>query len=164
MNEQLSLFTIHPVQVAKPKIDPYWDEITARQPEIDDDTVNSVSSSPSASKFQNEEPGLKGLGNSVSPSLFTDKNVRAQDTQPQQTILKEFAPEHTHWTEEYWVKRGNKKHYYLRYCWMVGRKKQRLHIGSVTNPVARAKREEVEIAIADGESPEYIRQLLKPQS
>lgn len=161
MTEQLSLFTIHPVQVTKPKIDPYRDEITARQPEIDDDTVNSVSSF--AKGIGEKHPSIMGLGN-VTPSLSITQNVRPQDTQQQQAIPKHFAVEHSHWTDEYWVKRGNKKHYYYRYCWMVGRKKKSIHLGSVTNPVARAKREEVEIAIADGESPEYIRQLLKPQS
>ncbi|MBD2354756.1 DUF4102 domain-containing protein [Tolypothrix sp. FACHB-123] len=155
MNEQLSLFTIHPVQVAKPKSDPYWDEIT-RQPQTEGDSVSS-----SVGKYGELELPPKGLGNSVVPNLFTTENVRPQVTQP---TPKQFADEQTHWVQEYWVKRNGEKYYYYRYCWMVGRKKNCIHIGSVTNPIAKAKKEDVEIAIADGESPEYIRQLLKPQS
>lgn len=123
-----------------------------------------------------KHPLLSPVG--VTSGLFTEENVRAQDTQISSTSRKHpesdavtcapehfqsenFAPEHTHWTEEYWTKRGNKKHYYYRYCWMVGRKKYRMHIGSVNSPIAQAKREEIENAIAIGKSPDEIRQMLK---
>ncbi len=146
-----------------------------------DDTVDPISSGM-RDETTVELPSKELV--SALPTLFTEENVRAQDTQnsliarnnpgldtvtcaPEHfnpDLLENFAPEHTHWTEEYWTKRGNKKHYYYRYCWMVGRKKHRIHIGSVTSPIAQAKREEIEIAIADGNSPADIKQLLKPQN
>ncbi|OUL36366.1 hypothetical protein BV372_08080 [Nostoc sp. T09] len=142
------------------------------------DTVNPFNSSLI------NEYRQKDLAESVLPSLFTEESVRAQDTQispiprkhPELDAVtcapehfnpdfqEKFAPEHTHWTEEYWTKRGNKKHYYYRYCWMVGRKKHRVHIGSVTSPIAQARREEIDQAIAIGKSPPEIKQLIKTWS
>ncbi|MEH1986625.1 hypothetical protein [Nostoc sp.] len=73
--------------------------------------------------------------------------VREHDTQqtaPEHSILDDPcppAPEHTHWVEKYWVKRGHSKHNYYRYCWMSGRKIHHCHIsgGSITSPGERKK-------------------------
>lgn len=238
MSEQLSLFTIHPVEISKPKHDPYWDEITSdftNQSQNDTVDADSCCGGIAGSAGSTEHPSLR-LG-VVSPNLLpksapeqvavgdwvkvslewlnkcrnaVDKrfhkyyqhksnhdlvckviglsdeggvyiprgpqrrffvpsryfeiapehpytNVRAQVA----NITTQLAPEHTHYTEEYWVKRGSKKHYYYRYCWMIGRKKDRIHIGSVNSPLARARREEIEIAIADGETPASIQNLIR---
>ncbi|MCM0591332.1 MAG: hypothetical protein KA716_31915 [Gloeotrichia echinulata DEX184] len=98
----------------------------------------------------------------------------SQSVRPQQ--MEEFADEHyepensesvrpqqehTHWVQDYWVKRGNKKHHYYRYCWMVGRRKYCLHIGNTSLPSAKEKKQEVECAIAQGRSPDEIKKIIK---
>lgn len=79
------------------------------------------------------------------------------------TNTKKFAPQHdipTQWVEKYWVSRGNNKYWYYRYCWMEGRKKNRVYIGSVNSTRASQKKEAVSLAIAEGESPTKIKQLI----
>ncbi|GAX39364.1 hypothetical protein NIES4075_03170 [Tolypothrix sp. NIES-4075] len=71
------------------------------------------------------------------------------------------APQHTHWLEEYWVERNHKKYYYWRYCWMEGRKIRRCYIGSVRSLKALRKYQAVEGAIAQSQSPQEIKQLIK---
>ncbi len=73
------------------------------------------------------------------------------------------APEHTHWVEKYWVKRGNSKHNYYRYCWMQERKIHHCHIcgGSTASPLAVQRRAVVESAIADGKLPSEIKKLIR---
>ena len=74
---------------------------------------------------------------------------------------KKVAPQHdTHWVENYWVERSGNKYWYYRYCWMVGRKKNRRYIGSVDSIRAKQKKSAVEIAIADGLSPIEIENLI----
>jgi len=95
--------------------------------------------------------------------------VREHDTQqtaPEHSTLGEpcpHAPEHTHWVEKYWVKRGNSKHNYYRYCWMEARKIHHCHIsgGSIASPLAVQRRGDVETAIADGKLPIEIEKLIK---
>ncbi|MEH1795863.1 MULTISPECIES: hypothetical protein [unclassified Nostoc] len=81
------------------------------------------------------------------------------------TLLEQLepAPEHTHWIEKYWVRRGNSKHNYYRYCWMSGRKIHHCHIsgGSTASPLAIQRREVVETAIANGKLPIEIEKLIK---
>ena len=72
------------------------------------------------------------------------------------------APQHdTHWVEKYWVERSGNKYWYFRYCWMVSRKKNRIYLGSVDSNLARRKKADVEIAIADGKTPPEIKQIIK---
>ncbi|MEH2351928.1 DUF4102 domain-containing protein [Nostoc sp.] len=75
---------------------------------------------------------------------------------------KKVAPEHnTHWVEKYWVERSGNKYWYYRYAWMVGRKKNRIHLGSVDSIIAKRKKADVEIAIADGKLPFEIKDLIR---
>ena len=75
---------------------------------------------------------------------------------------KKVAPQHdTHWVEKYWVERANNKYWYYRYCWMVGRKKNRLYLGGVQSRLANDKKAVVEIAIADGRLPLEIKNLIR---
>ncbi|MDZ8052967.1 MAG: hypothetical protein RMX68_005835 [Aulosira sp. ZfuVER01] len=77
---------------------------------------------------------------------------------------KKVAPQHdkqTHWVEKYWVQREGNKYWYYRYCWMTGRKKHRRYIGSVESAIAKNRKLEVESAIADGESPAEIENLIR---
>ena len=78
---------------------------------------------------------------------------------------KKVAHQHdkpiTHWVERYWVERGSSKLWYYRYTWMSGRKLNRHYIGSVRSPRAKLKKQAVENAIADGESPQEIKQLIR---
>lgn len=75
------------------------------------------------------------------------------------------APEHTHWVEEYWVKRSGKKHFYYRYCWMDGRKTHHCHIrgGNVNALIAIYRKLEIEGMIADGMQPSKIVNVIKNQ-
>ncbi|MEA5622508.1 DUF4102 domain-containing protein [Nostoc sp. UHCC 0251] len=75
---------------------------------------------------------------------------------------QKVAPQHdTHWVEKYWVERSGNKYWYYRYCWMVGRKKKRLYLGSVDSILAKRKKADVEIAIANGKLPFEIEKLIR---
>ena len=96
--------------------------------------------------------------------------VRAQDnidTAPEPCFHDEqvtciTSQSHTHWVEKYWVKSHGEKHEYYRYCWMEGRKKYRSHISGRAGSIgANHRKEIVDNAIADGESPQEIKQLIR---
>ncbi|MEH2371955.1 DUF4102 domain-containing protein [Nostoc sp.] len=75
---------------------------------------------------------------------------------------KKTAPQHdTHWVEKYWVERSGNKYWYFRYCWMVGRKKNRIYLGSVDSILAKRKKADVEVWISDGQSPSEIQKLIQ---
>lgn len=69
-----------------------------------------------------------------------------------------------HWVERYWVKRANTKHYYYRYCWMSGRKINRVHIGSIGSTIAQRKQEEAKQMISNGKLPEEIINYFKQEN
>ncbi|AFY34882.1 hypothetical protein [Calothrix sp. PCC 7507] len=78
------------------------------------------------------------------------------------TDTKKVAPQHdTHWVEKYWVERSGNKYWYYRYCWMTGRKKNRCYIGSANSAIAKNRKSLVESAIADGNSPQEVEQLIR---
>ncbi|MEH2270092.1 MAG: hypothetical protein V7K68_16900, partial [Nostoc sp.] len=78
------------------------------------------------------------------------------------TDTKKTAPQHdTHWVERYWVERSGNKYWYFRYCWMTGRKINRLYLGSVNSVIAKRKKADVEIAIANGKLPLEIEKLIR---
>ncbi|MEH2214270.1 DUF4102 domain-containing protein [Nostoc sp.] len=115
-----------------PVYDPAWDELTPQD--------------------------SHSVGAQISESDNPYKTVGAQVA----TDTKKLAPQHdTHWIEKYWVERSGNKYWYYRYCWMVGRKKNRLYLGSVDSAIAKRKKADVEIAIADGLAPVEIESLIK---
>lgn len=95
------------------------------------------------------------------PNALTQGNcVGAQVNSDTQKV----APQHDnqiHWVEKYWVERAGNKYWYYRYCWMVGRKKNRRYLGSVTSAIAKNRKLEVENAITDGQSPTEIEQMIR---
>jgi hypothetical protein len=95
-------------------------------------------------------PDLSSTCDFVGEQILEDikKTAHQQDKQPK-------------WVEQYWVKRGGKKFYYYRFAFMCGRKINRIYIGAVNSAIAIRKKEAVEIAIAEGKSPEAIKQLIK---
>jgi hypothetical protein len=111
--------------------DPFWDEPTPQ---------NSHS-----------------VGGQISESDFPYKSVGEQvgnDT------LKS-APQHdTHWIEKYWVERSGNRYWYFRYCWMTGRKINRLYLGSVDSVIAKHKKADVETAMKKGKLPAEIGELI----
>jgi hypothetical protein len=75
---------------------------------------------------------------------------------------KKSAPQQdTHWIERYWVERSGNKYWYYRYCWMVGRKKNRIYLGSVTSMTARRKKADIEVWMSNGKLPIEIKQLIQ---
>ena len=111
--------------------DPFWDELTPEN-----------SHSVGAQILESDNP-YKTVGAQV-----------ATDT-------KKVAPQHdTHWVEKYWVERSGNKYWYYRYCWMVGRKKNRLYLGSVDSKLTKHKKADVEVWISDGQSPQEIEKLI----
>ncbi|MBN4004760.1 hypothetical protein [Nostoc sp. LPT] len=72
------------------------------------------------------------------------------------------VPEHLHWLEKYCPSNRKDNHYY-RYCWKTGRKIRHRHItgGSVRSQLAQSRKQEVEIAIADGQAPVEIEKLIR---
>ncbi|MEH2001099.1 MAG: DUF4102 domain-containing protein [Nostoc sp.] len=77
-------------------------------------------------------------------------------------VTKKSAHQHnTHWLEKYWVQRGGNRYWYYRYCWREGRKKHRAYIGSVDSILAKRKKADVEVWIADGKIPSEIKDLIR---
>ena len=86
--------------------------------------------------------------------------VLEQDTSnpvPEQTV-----PEHLQWVEKYSPSK-RKGHHYYRYCYKVKGKIQHRHIsgGNVRSPIALARKQAIEEAIADGKSPADIEKLIR---
>ncbi|BAT53770.1 hypothetical protein NOS3756_27330 [Nostoc sp. NIES-3756] len=78
------------------------------------------------------------------------------------SVTNKLAHQHDdHWIEKYWVERSSNKYWYYRYTWREAGKKNRFYIGSVDSPKARAKKVAVEFAIADGQTPQEIKQMLQ---
>ncbi|OYD99860.1 hypothetical protein [Nostoc sp. 'Peltigera membranacea cyanobiont' 232] len=100
--------------------------------------------------------GAQVKGDTV-PAIV-ETRVGAQVSQ----VTQKVAPQHdTHWVEKYWVERPGNKYWYFRYCWMQGRKKNRCYLGGVDSNLARRKKADVEIAIADGKLPIEIKDLIR---
>ncbi|MEH2288309.1 hypothetical protein [Nostoc sp.] len=98
------------------------------------------------------------VGAQVTSSTTVESCVGAQVS----CVTQKIAPQHdTHWLEKYWVKRSGNKYWYYRYCWMTKRKKNRCYIGSVDSIIAKRKKADVEIAIADGKLPSEIEKLIR---
>ncbi|MCC5669877.1 Arm DNA-binding domain-containing protein [Nostoc sp. CHAB 5784] len=116
-----------------PVYDPFWDELDTRQ-------------------------NIPCVGAQNSESDNACKSVGAQVA----TDTKKVAPQHdTHWIEKYWVERSGNKYWYFRYCWMVGRKKNRLYLGSVNSISAKRKKADVEVWMKKGKLPVEIKQLIQ---
>ncbi|MBH8563769.1 hypothetical protein I8748_16485, partial [Nostoc sp. CENA67] len=139
---------------SQPGIRWYWDEVV-----FDEDLETAPEHTP-----------LVREQFDTSDALYPYKSVREQVTHEtldtdfvrEQKPVTQVAPEHTHWVEEYWVKRREQKYKYYRYCWMEGRKIRRCHIGggNVRSPIAQRKKADVELAIADGQSPGEIKKII----
>ncbi len=156
----LEAFTKSPT----PVYDPAWDEIEIAPQHSDknlDDHNSPWDEWELRVRAQISPPSTtveSCVGAQVSPSTTVKTCVGAQvlDT------TKKVAPQHdTHWVEKYWVERSGNKYWYYRYCWMTGRKKNRRYLGSVDSRKARHKKSDVEIAIADGQSPQEIEKLIR---
>jgi hypothetical protein len=106
-----------------------------------------------------EDTVREQVSNKTSDAQNIDSCVREQV----KTNTKKSAPEHTHWAETYWTKRGCKRHSYYRYCWMERRKIHHCHIsgGHVGSQKSEKRYQEVLKAIALGRSPTEIVALLK---
>jgi hypothetical protein len=109
------------------------------------------------------------LDNIVREQVTADtSNAQKPDNCVREAVTSDtlkVAPEHIHWTEEYWVQRCGKKYYYWRYCWMEGRKIHHCHIGSVRSLKALGKYLKVERAIAHAQSsPHQIKQIIKTKT
>jgi len=143
---------------------PSWDE---EEPPDPDDYPNLEEYHEAWDEWEREYPQLVSEVRAMSdPAPEQVQCVREQvksDTVGTLTSVREqleSAPEHTHWLEEYWVKRCGKKYKYWRYCWMSGRKIKRCHIGGVRSPLAAQCKLAVEDAISEGRSPQEIQKLI----
>ena len=131
--KQPTLFDLEAFTKFESTPDPFWDEITAPQ------QTHSV-----GGKIRESDSPYKSVGEQVKGDTLKS------------------APQHdTHWVEKYWVKRSGNKYWYFRYCWMVGRKINRIYLGSVDSIKAKKVKQAVEIAIADGKLPLAIKHLIK---
>jgi len=132
---QLTLFDLSTVQPAfQPIYDPAWD---LPFPEVPDNQYESV-------------------GGQVAGDTSAYESVGGQV----QTDTQKVAPQQCHWLEKYWVERHTKKYYYWRYCWMEKRKIKRCYIGSVNCNSAKRKYADIVWAIADGQLPHEIKQMI----
>ncbi|MHC5673435.1 DUF4102 domain-containing protein [Nostoc sp.] len=187
---QLALFAIAPtVETRTTVYDPYWDEIAPEHPQPEQ-RWNPADFGEVPRKFDSDGQLTIFFDESLEPPDPDDYlnrddysvaweqweiRVRAQVTssttvatvetpvRAQVTLdTRKVAPEHnTHWVEKYWVKRSDNKYWYFRYCWMTGRKKNRVHLGSVDSIIAKRKKADVEVWIGDGKLPVEIKQLIQ---
>lgn len=135
MREQLSLFDLQQFTappVIKSVTDDSWDETQTVTPTVLEQTKDDCK---------------------------PDSNVLEQAT----TNTNKSAPEQSHWVEKYTVIRYGKEHYYYRYLWMSGRKIHHIHIpgGNVKSQIAIGRKQEIERAISDGETPQAIEKLIR---
>ena len=96
---------------------------------------------------------------------YTDPELESPKCVLEQVKLdtRKSAPElRTHWVEEY-SPSNRKNHKYYRYCWMVGRKINHIHIrgGNVNTPLVIYRKLDVEDLIASGETPDKIVETIK---
>ncbi|MEH1971103.1 DUF4102 domain-containing protein [Nostoc sp.] len=187
---QLALFAIAPTFETRTTVhDPYWDEVVAPQQgednrwnpsdfgevprKLGDDGQLTIfyddsHEPPDPDDYKNRndyhrawaEWRIRVGAQVTSSTLATTVETRVGA----QVVLdtKKVAPQHdTHWIEKYWVERSGNKYWYYRYCWMVGRKKNRLYLGSVDSIIAKRKKAVVETAIADGKLPLEIKDLIR---
>lgn len=172
---QLALFAIAPTEIRTTVHDPYWDEVVAPEHPQPEERWNPADFGEVPHKLENDGQLSIFYDDSQEPPDPDDyKNlddyhrawaeweilVRAQVT----SSTKKVAPEHnTHWVEKYWVNRNNNRYWYFRYCWMLGRKKKRIHLGSVDSIIAKRKKADVEVWIGDGLAPVEIEKLIRQQ-
>ena len=127
--------------------DPFWDELTPQN-------SHSVGGQISESESRCESVGEQVTSNTLNTVIPSSVGVSFDTVKS--------APQHdTHWVEKYWVERSGNKYWYFRYCWMTGRKINRLYLGSVDSIIAKRKKADVEIAIADGKLPSEIENLIR---
>ena len=179
MTEQLTLFNLAPTQIIKTVHDSYWDEIVLSAGGVEENGQISLlyddsTEPPDPDDYPTLQEYERAWNEWINkyPDLVAETqvmNVREQviqttlntDIVREQKSTNQCAPEQTHRIEEYWVKRCGKKHYYYRYCWMEGRKIIRCHLGSLRSQQGREKKQAVEFAIADGQTPIEIKQMLR---
>ncbi len=185
---QLALFAITPTVETRTSVyDPYWDEITALQAQdrwnpndfgevtrkLDDDgqlTIfyDDTHEPPDPDDYQSKNDYHQAwaewrihVGAQVTSSTI-DTTAKTRVGGQVALNTKKTAPQHdTHWVEKYWVERSGNKYWYFRYCWMVGRKKNRIYLGSVDSIKAKKLKHAVEIAIANGKLPIELKHLIR---
>lgn len=171
-HEQLQLSFDIPIEpIIKSVTDPNWDELEAKSDIVDDaffavDVKSEIFDIDAlVAPQQNQRVGAQP---SFDESPYTCVGAQViSDT-------KKSAPQHdaklygrstdenpTHWVEKYWVERVGNKYWYYRYCWMEGRKKNRIYIGAVRSPKANLKKQAVSEAILDGQSSQEIKELIQ---
>lgn len=181
--EQLALFTPRPwVQISTPKHDPYWDEITKNLAHEQSDNNSSLVASETPHLLDTGERAQTIQGVEVAHEHIdtNNKGVAITTTPLLDTGVREQLPNNfvngcnghqqptqkqpAQWVEEYWVKSASKKHWYYRYCYMIGRRQDRTHIGLTSSKAAIEKRAVVLQMIIDDATPEEIISYLKPES
>ncbi|MBC1218477.1 DUF4102 domain-containing protein [Nostoc sp. UCD121] len=187
---QLALFAIAPTEQRTTVHDPYWDELETAPQQVEDNRWNPADFGEVPRKAGNDgqltifyddthEPPDSDDYQSVNDYhlAWAEWRIRVGGQVKDDTIettvetrangqvrlaTKKTAPQHdTHWVEKYWVERATNKYWYFQYCWMSGRKINRLYLGSVDSIIAKRKRADVEIAIADGKLPSDIEKLIR---
>ncbi|MEH1959853.1 MAG: DUF4102 domain-containing protein [Nostoc sp.] len=186
---QLTLLTVAPTEKKTIVHDPYWDEIELAPQQEEDSHWNPSDFGEVPRKldsdgqptifyddshepldpddYQNVNDYHRAwaewrtlVGAQVKPDTI---NTPVKSRVGAQVALhtEKTAPQHdTHWVEKYWVERSGNKYWYYRYSWMVGRKKNRIYLGSVDSIIAKRKKADVEVWISDGKSPQEIEKLI----
>ncbi|MGI2904896.1 DUF4102 domain-containing protein [Tolypothrix sp. VBCCA 56010] len=185
---QLQLFDFPTQPQIKVIYDPYWDELKAQADGIVEQAFLSINAK---TEIIFDVDAAVGADRKFCPSTRRalvapqqNQRVGAQlsfDESPYKSVgaqvisdTKKIAPQHdtklydrhteespTHWVEKYWVERVGNKYWYYRYCWMEGRKKNRIYIGAVRSPKANLKKQAVLEAILDGQSLQEIIALIR---
>ncbi|MBN3959243.1 DUF4102 domain-containing protein [Nostoc sp. NMS8] len=187
---QLALFAIAPTEIRTTIHDPYWDEVEIAPQQAEDNRWNPADFGEVAHKLDDDGQLTIFFDDSDEPpdpddyknlndyhQAWAEWRIRVGAQVTSSTVpaaveprvggkvtlaTKKIAPQHdAQWVEKYWVERSGNKYWYFRYCWMVGRKKNRVYLGSVSSIIARRKKADVEVWIADGKLPLEIKQLIR---
>ncbi|MDZ8089028.1 MAG: hypothetical protein RMY16_26280 [Nostoc sp. DedQUE12b] len=164
---QLTLFAVESIEeTAAPPLpfDSYWDEITNGDRKSAHVLEQDTDSSQLISNHSHKTGGDR-------PALVLERDTRNPVPEQKTPGLGDYTdvpehikaiPEHLHWVEKYCPSNRKDNHYY-RYCWKTGRKIKHRHIagGNVRSQLAQSRKQEVEIAIADGLAPVEIEKLIR---
>jgi hypothetical protein len=160
--KQLTLFDLGAIAPPAPLAvhDPAWDKDDTVDCQIGSNGFDISSVAPECPSFQ------ECFSTTVLEQVTSDTEERSNldycVLEQAKSDTKQSAPEQCHWVEKYTVTRHSKEHYYYRYLWMAGRKIHHIHIpgGNSQSAIAKNRKSEIEIAIADGDTPAEIQNLI----
>ncbi|AFY43751.1 hypothetical protein [Nostoc sp. PCC 7107] len=96
-----------------------------------------------------------------SQKIVGDRQLDVLERDTNHPVPEQTVPEHLQWVEKYSPSKRKDNHYY-RYCYKVSGKIQHRHIpgGNVRSSITLARKQHIEEAIADGQTPSEIEKII----